>query len=58
MTRQEYKQIQGDLDNVLKNMCRKNLTSKGRDGYREAVLACKSVISHYNPERKHSTDGN
>lgn len=52
MTKQEYKNIQKDLDNILKNMKHKNLSSLEKQVYTEAVLACKSSLSHYNPERK------
>lgn len=52
MTNQEYERIQKDLDNVMKNMKYKGLSSLERWAYREAVLACKSALSHYNPERK------
>lgn len=54
MTKSEYDQIQRDLDYLLKNpygKYSKMTDSKYKERYRQAVLACKSVLSNYNPEK-------
>ena len=52
MTTEEYKKIQAALDKHLERYLRYSLdTNKQRELYERAVLACKSVLSRYNPER-------
>jgi hypothetical protein len=52
MTKQEYERIQKDLDNIMKDMKHMSLSSLERWAYKEAVLACKSALSNYNPEKR------
>ena len=52
MTTQEYERIQKDLDNIMKDMKHMSLSSLERWAYKEAVLACKSALSNYNPEKR------
>lgn len=51
MNLNEYEQIQKDLSHLMERdvMRHKNLNKRERDTYKQAVLACKSVISKYNP---------
>ena len=52
MTVEEYQQIQEALDKHLERYKRYSMdTNKQREVYERAVLACKSVLSRYNPER-------
>lgn len=52
MTIEEYEQIQAALDKHLERYKRYSVdTNKQREVYERAVLACKSVLSRYNPER-------
>ena len=52
MTTEEYKKIQAALDKHLERYkCYSMDTKKQREAYEHAVLACKSVLSRYNPER-------
>lgn len=52
MTTEEYEQIQAALDKHLERYKRYSMdTNKQREIYERAVLACKSVLSRYNPER-------
>ena len=52
MTTEEYKKIQAALDKHLERYLRYSVdTNKQRELYERAVLACKSVLSRYNPER-------
>ena len=52
MTTEEYEKIQAALDKHLERYkCYSMDTSKQREVYVRAVLACKSVLSRYNPER-------
>ena len=55
MTKSEYNQIQRDLDYLLENPYGKYsqmMDSKYKERYRQAVLACKSVLSNYKPSEK------
>lgn len=52
MSRDEYEKIQNDLSHLLKKPEYKNMTSRERQSYKDAVLACKSMVSNYNPERR------
>lgn len=49
MTYKEYESIQYALSALLGKMQYKQLTGKRAEGYKQAVLACKSVLSNYNP---------
>ncbi len=49
MTYTEYESIQYALSALLGKMQYKQLTGKRAEGYKQAVLACKSVLSNYNP---------
>ena len=52
MTTEEYEKIQAALDKHLERYKRYSRdTNKQREVYERAVLACKSVLSRYNPER-------
>ena len=52
MTTEEYEKIQAALDKHLEQYKRYIVdTNKQRELYERAVLACKSVLSKYNPER-------
>ena len=52
MTTEEYEQIPAALDKHLERYKRYSMdTNKQREVYERAVLACKSVLSRYNPER-------
>ena len=52
MTTEEYEKIQAALDKHLEQYKRYIVdTNKQREVYERAVLACKSVLSKYNPER-------
>lgn len=51
MTNYEYEKLQAELSQLLKTENYKHMTSKDKDVYKQAVLACKSVVSHY-AERK------
>ena len=52
MTIEEYKKIQAALDKHLERYkCYSMDTKKQREAYEHAVLACKSVLANYNPER-------
>ena len=52
MTTEEYKKIQAALDKHLERYLRYSMdTNKHREVYERAVLACKSVLSRYNPDR-------
>lgn len=52
MTKQEYENIQFNLSALLDKMQYKQLSGKRAEGYKQAVLACKSVLSSYNPTSK------
>ena len=43
----EYRKLQSELSQLICNEKYKHMTSKNRDVYKDAVLACKSVVSHY-----------
>ena len=61
MTKYEYNQIQRDLDYLLENPYGKYsqmMNSKYKERYRMAVLACKSVLSNYNPEKEKRDENN
>jgi hypothetical protein len=47
MTNYEYEKLQAELSQLLKTENYKRMTSKNKDVYKQAVLACKSVVSHY-----------
>ena len=52
MTTEEYEKFQAALDKHLERYKRYSMdTNKQREGYERAVLACKSVLANYNPER-------
>lgn len=52
MTTEEYEKIQAALDKHLERYLRYSTdTNKQRELYERAVLACKSVLSRYNPEQ-------
>ena len=52
MTTEEYEKIQAALDKHLERYLRYSTdTNKQRELYERGVLACKSVLSRYNPER-------
>ena len=51
MTNETYEKLQAELSQLLKTENYKRMTSKDKDVYKQAVLACKSVVSHY-AERK------
>ena len=52
MTTEEYEKIQAALDKHLERYKRYSTdTNKQREVYERAVLACKSVLSRYTPER-------
>ena len=55
MTEREYDAIQYDLSKLLKKVRGGRGRAHGRreEAYEEGVLACKSVISRYNPNPKH-----
>lgn len=57
MTKSEYQEIQRQLTALLSrnNMKYKQLTGKRAEGYEQAVLAAKSVLSNFNPEREGAT---
>lgn len=54
MSPQEYRAIQQELTKLAENNRKLvyQYSSRERQAYQDAVLACKSVLSHYNPERK------
>lgn len=47
MSNETYKKLQAELSQLLNTEKYKRMTSKDKDVYRQAVLACKSVVSHY-----------
>lgn len=47
MTNYEYEKLQAELSQLLNTEKYKRMTSKNKEIYRQAVLACKSVVSHY-----------
>lgn len=47
MTSREYEKLQSELSQLICNEKYKRMTSKNRDVYKNAVLACKSVVSNY-----------
>lgn len=51
MTQETYERLQIDLSNLLQNMKYKNLSAREKEGYEKAVLACKSIVSNYNPNK-------
>ena len=52
MTTEEYEKIQAALNKHLERYLQYSTdTNKQREVYERAVLACKSVLSRYNPER-------
>ena len=51
MTNETYEKLQAELSQLLNTEKYKRMTSKNKDVYKQAVLACKSVVSHY-AERK------
>lgn len=53
MTSYEYQKIQKDLSYLMNPEVLKHkwYNAKERDIYKQAVLACKSVLSKYNPEK-------
>ena len=56
MTQQEYDELQNELSALPSKYKQKNIAaSKYCDVYKEAVLACKSVLSRHKP--KEVSDG-
>ncbi len=51
MTHQEYNAIQRDLMHHHDKAQKMPMTTRERDAYQKAVLACKSILSNYNPDR-------
>lgn len=51
MTNYEYEKLQTELSQLLNTEKYKQMKGKDKDIYKQAVLACKSVVSHY-AERK------
>lgn len=51
MTNYEYEKLQTELSQLLNTEKYKQLKNKDKEIYKQAVLACKSVVSHY-AERK------
>ena len=51
MTNYEYEKLQAELSQLLNTEKYKQLKNKDKEIYKRAVLACKSVVSHYT-ERK------
>lgn len=47
MTSRGYEKLQSELSQLICNEKYKRMTSKNRDVYKDAVLACKSVVSNY-----------
>lgn len=47
MNNEIYEKLQAELSQLLNTEKYKCMTSKNKDVYKQAVLACKSVISHY-----------
>lgn len=54
MTSEEYQKIQNDLSHLMETevLEHKWYNAKERKIYKESVLACKSVLSKYNPDKK------
>ena len=51
MTNKTYEKLQAELSQLFNTEKYKRMKSKDKDVYKQAVLACKSVVSHYT-ERK------
>lgn len=51
MTKQEYESIQYNLSLLLNEMKKKQIYGKRAEGYEQAVLACKSLLSNYDPSK-------
>lgn len=53
MEQYEYDRIQADLSKLIGKYrkARYSFTTREWDAYEQAVLACKSVLSNFNPER-------
>lgn len=57
MSQETYAKIQNDLSHLLdvikykENNKYKHFNQNERDAYKQAVLACKSVVSNYKPNR-------
>lgn len=47
MTNTTYEKLQAELSQLLNTEKYKQMKSKDKDIYKQAVLACKSVVSHY-----------
>ena len=47
MNSETYEKLQAELSQLLSTEKYKHMTTKNKDIYKQAVLACKSVISHY-----------
>lgn len=47
MTNETYEKLQTELSQLLNTEKYKQLKNKDKEIYKQAVLACKSVISHY-----------
>lgn len=57
MTNETYEKLQAELSQLLDAEKYKRMKSKDKDVYKQAVLACKSVVSHYAPTEKDDTPG-
>ena len=55
MINEIYEKLQTELSQLLNTEKYKHMTTKNKDVYKQAVLACKSVVSHY-AERKDKVD--
>jgi hypothetical protein len=47
MANETYEKLQAELSQLLNTEKYKHMTNKNKDVYKQAVLACKSVVSHY-----------
>lgn len=58
MNKQEYEIIQAELTKLMdaEKVRNKNVATKYRDTYVDAVKACKSVLSNHNPTLKMSEE--
>lgn len=61
MINYEYEKLQTELSQLLNTEKYKQLKNKDKEVYKQAVLACKSVVSHYaeraSKEQKAYNDG-
>ena len=52
MTEKEYRSIQSSMDHLIENLKFKNFTEREQHAYKSGILACKSAVSQFNPERR------